>query len=42
MLLVPVLILLLTGCRYVGAKDGIYEFHVNTAGRKMFPSLVLR
>ncbi|RDW91064.1 hypothetical protein BP5796_02229 [Coleophoma crateriformis] len=27
---------------YVGAEDGIHEFHVNVQGRKMFPSLVLR
>ncbi|TVY49480.1 Uncharacterized protein LOCC1_G000599 [Lachnellula occidentalis] len=27
---------------YVGAEDGIHEFHVNTASRKVFPSLVLR
>jgi len=27
---------------YVGAEDGIHEFHVNMASRKMFPSLVLR
>lgn len=27
---------------YVGAEDGIYEYHVNIAGRKKFPSLVLR
>ncbi|KAN0104450.1 hypothetical protein V8E51_010195 [Hyaloscypha variabilis] len=27
---------------YIGAKDGIHEFHVNLAGRKIFPSLVLR
>ncbi|CAG8961122.1 hypothetical protein HYFRA_00002665 [Hymenoscyphus fraxineus] len=38
------------GCRwsedgrtlYVGAEDGIYEYRVNVAGRKIFPSLVLR
>jgi hypothetical protein len=28
--------------RYVGAEDGIHEFHVNISGRKKFPSLVLR
>jgi len=28
--------------RYVGATDGIHEFSVNVAGRKTFPSLVLR
>ena len=28
--------------RYVGAEDGIYEYHVNIAERKMFPSVVLR
>ena len=28
--------------RYVGAEDGIYEYHVNISGRKKFPSLVLR
>lgn len=28
--------------RYIGAKDGIHEFHVNLAGRRKFPSLVLR
>ncbi|KAG9249303.1 WD40-repeat-containing domain protein [Calycina marina] len=27
---------------YVGADDGIYEFHVNTASRRQFPSLVMR
>jgi len=27
---------------YVGAENGIYEYHVNIAGRKRFPSLVLR
>lgn len=27
---------------YVGAEDGVYEYHVNTAGRKKFPSVVLR
>lgn len=27
---------------YVGADDGIYEYHVNIAGRKKFPSIVLR
>lgn len=27
---------------YVGAEDGIHEFHVNVSGRKKFPSLVLR
>jgi hypothetical protein len=27
---------------YVGAEDGIYEYHVNVPGRKIFPSLVLR
>lgn len=27
---------------YCGAKDGIYEYHVNLTGRKVFPSLVLR
>lgn len=29
-------------CSYVGAEDGIHEFHVNTASRKVFPSLVLQ
>ena len=28
--------------RYVGAEDGIHEFHVNVPGRKKFPSLALR
>jgi len=27
---------------YAGASDGIYEFHVNITGRKVFPDLVLR
>ncbi|KAH8590436.1 WD40-repeat-containing domain protein [Bisporella sp. PMI_857] len=27
---------------YVGAEDGIYEYHVNMNGRKMAPSIVLR
>lgn len=27
---------------YAGASDGIYEFHVNIMGRKVFPDLVLR
>ena len=27
---------------YVGAEDGIHEFHVNISGRKKFPSLVFR
>jgi len=27
---------------YIGAEDGIYEYHVNIAGRKKFPSIVLR
>jgi hypothetical protein len=33
---------LLIRTRYVGAEDGIYEYHVNIAGRKKFPSVVLR
>lgn len=28
--------------RYIGAEDGIYEYQVNVAGRRIFPSLVLR
>jgi len=28
--------------RYVGAEDGIYEYHVNVGGRKIFPSIVFR
>ncbi|KAL7628084.1 hypothetical protein AAE478_002281 [Parahypoxylon ruwenzoriense] len=27
---------------YIGAEDGIYEFHVNVQGRKMFPDVTLR
>lgn len=27
---------------YIGAEDGIYEYHVNISQRKKFPSLVLR
>lgn len=27
---------------YVGTEEGIHEYHVNMASRKMFPSLVLR
>ncbi|KAG9230792.1 hypothetical protein BJ875DRAFT_471239 [Amylocarpus encephaloides] len=27
---------------YIGAEDGIHEYHVNIAARKVFPSLVLR
>jgi len=27
---------------YVGAQDGIHEYHVNVPGRKKFPSLVMR
>ncbi|TVY75580.1 Uncharacterized protein LSUE1_G004650 [Lachnellula suecica] len=27
---------------YAGAEDGIHEYHVNVASRKIFPSLVLR
>jgi len=34
--------IILTFLRYVGADDGIYEYHVNVAGRKKFPSIVLR
>lgn len=26
----------------IGADDGIYEFHVNTFSRKMFPSITMR
>jgi hypothetical protein len=25
--------------RYVGAENGIYEYHVNILGRKLFPSI---
>jgi hypothetical protein len=25
--------------RYVGAENGIYEYHVNIVGRKLFPSI---
>jgi hypothetical protein len=32
----------LTRHRYIGAEDGIHEYHVNIQARKMFPSLVLR
>ena len=28
--------------RYAGGSDGIYEYHVNVAGRKVFPNLVFR
>ena len=34
--------LLTTLHRYVGAEDGIYEYHVNVAARKLYPSVVLR
>jgi hypothetical protein len=27
---------------YIGGSNGIYEYHVNVTGRKMFPDLVLR
>lgn len=27
---------------YVGAEDGIYEFHVDVCGRKLFPHVMLR
>ncbi|KAJ9149040.1 WD domain-containing protein [Pleurostoma richardsiae] len=27
---------------FVGAENGIYEFHVNVVGRKMFPSMTMR
>ncbi|KAJ2903478.1 uncharacterized protein MKZ38_009877 [Zalerion maritima] len=27
---------------FVGTEDGIYEFHVNVAGRKLFPSITMR
>ncbi|KAH8659126.1 hypothetical protein BGZ60DRAFT_118002 [Tricladium varicosporioides] len=27
---------------YIGAEDGIYEYHVNITGRKKFPSVVMR
>lgn len=33
----------LTRCfRYIGAEDGIYEFHVNLHGRKVFPEITVR
>lgn len=32
----------LTFCRYVGAGDGIHEYQVNVAGRKIFPHRVLQ
>jgi hypothetical protein len=28
--------------RYVGAENGVYEFHVNTTARKLYPSLAVR
>lgn len=27
---------------FVGAADGIYQYHVNVAARRMFPSIVMR
>ncbi|ORY62946.1 uncharacterized protein BCR38DRAFT_218051 [Pseudomassariella vexata] len=27
---------------YIGAEDGIYEFHINLQGRKVFPDMTLR
>lgn len=28
--------------RYIGAEDGIYQFHINLHGRKVFPEITFR